>query len=85
MIISNESMNFKDPKESDDTQLFRQPVAVSDISIYICLINIRSKSKEQLTERRAGLSIADIVFEVAKWGRRGRAALQELKKRLLVK
>ena len=34
----------------------RQPIAVSDISIYICLINIRSKSKEQLNERRAGLS-----------------------------
>ena len=35
---------------------FRQPIAVSDISIYICLIDIRSKSKEQLNERRAGLS-----------------------------
>ena len=34
----------------------RQPIAVSDISIYICLINIRNKSKEQLNERRAGLS-----------------------------
>ena len=34
----------------------RQPIAVSDISVYICLINIRSKSKEQLNERRAGLS-----------------------------
>ena len=36
----------------------RQPIAVSDISIYICLIDIsfRSKSKEQLNERRAGLS-----------------------------
>ena len=33
----------------------RQPIAVSDISIYICLIDIRSKSKEQLNERRAGL------------------------------
>ena len=38
--------------------LYRQPIAVSDISIYICLIDIsfRSKSKEQLNERRAGLS-----------------------------
>ena len=36
--------------------LTRQPIAVSDISIYICLIDIRSKSKEQLNERRAGLS-----------------------------
>ena len=37
----------------------RQPIAVSDISVYICLIDIRfrSKSKEQLNERRAGLSI----------------------------
>ena len=34
----------------------RQPIAVSDISIYICLIDIRSKSKEQLNERRVGLS-----------------------------
>ena len=34
----------------------RQPIAVSDISIYICLIDIRIKSKEQLNERRAGLS-----------------------------
>ena len=34
----------------------RQPIAVSDISIYICLIDIRSKSKEQLNEKRAGLS-----------------------------
>ena len=25
MIISNESMNFKDPKESDDPQLFDDP------------------------------------------------------------
>ena len=31
-------------------------VDVSDISVYICLIDIRSKSKEQLNERRAGLS-----------------------------
>ena len=34
----------------------RQPIAVSDISSYICLIDIRGKSKEQLNERRAGLS-----------------------------
>ena len=34
----------------------RQPIAVSDISTYICLIDIRSKSKERLNERRAGLS-----------------------------
>jgi len=34
----------------------RQPIAVSDISIYICLIDIRSKSKEQLNERRVCLS-----------------------------
>ena len=34
----------------------RQPIAVSDISVYICLIVIRSKSKEQLSGRRAGLS-----------------------------
>ena len=40
----------------------RQPIAVSDISFYICLIDIRyqisfrSKSQEQLNERRAGLS-----------------------------
>ena len=31
----------------------RQPIAVS---VYICLIDIRSKYKEQLNERRAGLS-----------------------------
>ena len=31
-------------------------LAVPDISIYICLIDIKSKSKEQLNERRAGLS-----------------------------
>ena len=36
--------------------LARQPIAVSDISVYICLIDIRSKSKEQLNERRASLS-----------------------------
>ena len=34
----------------------RHPIAVSDISFYICLIDIRGKSKEQLNERRAGLS-----------------------------
>ena len=34
----------------------RSGVDVSDISVYICLIDIRSKSKEQLNERRAGLS-----------------------------
>ena len=34
----------------------RQPIAVSDISICICLIDIRSKSKEQLNEGRTGLS-----------------------------
>ena len=43
----------KDPQER---QLLRQPIVVSDISVYICLIDIRSKSKEQLNERRAGLS-----------------------------
>ena len=36
--------------------IHRQPIAVSYISIYICFIDIRSKSKEQLNERRAGLS-----------------------------
>ena len=45
--------------------VIRQPIAVSDISIYICLIDIRSKSKEQLNERRAGLSSgADVVAQV---------------------
>ena len=39
----------------------RQPIAVSDISIYICLIDIRSKSKEQLNERRAGLSRLEVL------------------------
>ena len=39
-----------------DRALVRQPIAVSDISVYICLIDIKSKSKEQLNERRAGLS-----------------------------
>ena len=34
----------------------RQPIAVSDIFVYICLISFRSKSKGQLNERRAGLS-----------------------------
>ena len=38
----------------------RQPIAVSDISIYICLIDIRTKSKEQLNERRAGLSNSNV-------------------------
>ena len=40
------------------TACHRQPIAVSYISIYICLIDIsfRTKSKEQLNERRAGLS-----------------------------
>ena len=37
--------------------LSRQPIAVSDISIYIFVwLIIRSKSKEQLNERQAGLS-----------------------------
>ena len=40
----------------------RQPIAVSYISIYICLIDIRSKSKEQLDERRAGLSMNIIDY-----------------------
>ena len=43
-------------KQVIETSSARQPIAVSDISIYICLIDIRSKSKEQLNERRAGLS-----------------------------
>ena len=37
----------------------RQWIAVSDSSVHICLIEIRSKSKEQLNERRAGLSSLD--------------------------
>ena len=48
--LSPHSRSFWTPR------LFRQPIAVSDISIYICLIDIRSKSIEQLNERRAGLS-----------------------------
>ena len=36
----------------------RQPIAVSDISVYICLIwYLRSKSKERLNERQTCLSI----------------------------
>ena len=30
MIISNESMDFNDPKESDDPQLFDDPQLVDD-------------------------------------------------------
>ena len=45
----------------------RQPIAVSDISIYICLIDIRSKSKEQLNERRAGLSNGHVFVEKRSW------------------
>ena len=30
MIISNESMNYKDPKESDDPQLFHDPQLFDD-------------------------------------------------------
>ena len=30
MIISNESMNFKDPKESDDPQVFDDPQLFDD-------------------------------------------------------
>ena len=41
----------------------RQPIAVSNISICICLIDIRSKSKEQLNERRAGLSKRDSILQ----------------------
>ena len=40
----------------------RQPIAVSDISSYICLIDIRGKSKEQLNERRAGLSLESFII-----------------------
>ena len=48
-------------QQQDVRQLvLRQPIAVSDISVYICLIDIRSKSKEQLNERRAGLSICGV-------------------------
>ena len=50
-------LNFGDSKNRPG--LDRQPIAVSDISIHICLIDIRSKSKEQLNERRAGLSDQD--------------------------
>ena len=32
MIISNQSMNFKDPKESDDPQLFDGPQLFDDQS-----------------------------------------------------
>ena len=39
----------------------RQPIAVSYISIYICLIDI-IQSKEQLNERRAGLSTPIMIF-----------------------
>ena len=41
--------------DDEDMMMIRQ-LAVPDISIYICLIDIQSKSKEQLNERRAGLS-----------------------------
>ena len=53
-------INFLEVQIKQETEIGlpqgRQPIAVSDISIYICLIDIRSKSKEQLNERRAGLS-----------------------------
>ena len=56
---NNGSSQFSSLFRSDDDiclHLCRQPIAVSDISIYICLIDFRSKSEEQLNERRAGLS-----------------------------
>ena len=34
MIISNESMNFKDPKESDDPQLFDEPQLFDDPQLF---------------------------------------------------
>ena len=34
MIISNESMNFKDPKESDDPQLFDDPQVFDDPQLF---------------------------------------------------
>ena len=49
-------------KQFCEDNIGRQPIAVSDISIYICLIDIRSKSKEQLKERRAGLSNIAGIF-----------------------
>ena len=34
LIISNESMNFKDPKESDDPQLFDDPQVFNDPQVF---------------------------------------------------
>ena len=34
MIITNESMNFKDPKESDDPQLFDDPQVFDDPQLF---------------------------------------------------
>ena len=34
MIISNESMNFKDPKESDDPQVFDDPQLFDDPPLF---------------------------------------------------
>ena len=34
MIISTESMNFKDPKESDDPQLFDDPQVFDDPQLF---------------------------------------------------
>ena len=34
MIISNESMNFKDPKESGDPQLFDDPQVFNDPQLF---------------------------------------------------
>ena len=34
MIISNESMNFKDPKESDDPQVFDDPQLFDDLQLF---------------------------------------------------
>ena len=38
MIISNESMNFKDPKESDDPQLFDDQLEVWTLIIEKCTV-----------------------------------------------
>ena len=45
MIISNESMNFKDPKESDDPQLFDDPSSCYSMIARYSMTRIPNREK----------------------------------------
>ena len=53
MIISNESMNFKDPKESDDPQLFDDPVTFPNLREGVLSVNSQIVSLKTFLSKRS--------------------------------